>query len=57
MVEIVNEIGKKEGFLLIIERAPIVYSPKAIDITDRIVKEYNTLFAKESKDKQKAKNK
>ncbi len=45
--EIANAIGKKEGFLLILERktAGVIYMPDQVDITDRIVKAYNVKFS------------
>ncbi|MBU1340777.1 MAG: OmpH family outer membrane protein [Proteobacteria bacterium] len=46
--EITNEIGKDEGYLLIIERktAGVVYRPDQIDITDQIIKKYNLKVSK-----------
>lgn len=45
---IVSEIGKKEGYLLILEkkRSAVVYSPEHIDITDAVIQEYNKKTAK-----------
>jgi outer membrane protein len=44
---IVGDIGKKEGYLLILEKveAGVVYAPTAIDITDKVVKQYNSEYA------------
>lgn len=39
--EIVIEVGKKGGYLLIIEKEDVLYSPDAVDITTKIVKHYN----------------
>ncbi|MBW2019933.1 MAG: OmpH family outer membrane protein [Deltaproteobacteria bacterium] len=49
--EIVERIGKREGYLLIIDRriGGVIYAPNAIDITDKIIQEYNALDAKRSK--------
>lgn len=46
--EIVQKIGKKEGFLLIIEKktAGVIYHPESIDITGRVITAYNKLSAK-----------
>ena len=46
--EIAGEIGKKEGFLLIIEKreAGVFYAPDAIDITDKMIQRFNQDFAK-----------
>ena len=46
--ELVKEIGKKEGYLLVFERkeAGIVYMPAKIDITDNVIKQYNAQYEK-----------
>lgn len=46
--EVVTEIGKKEGYLLILEKkqSGVVYSLDHIDITDTIIKQYNKKTAK-----------
>lgn len=48
--EIVTKIGKKEGFLLILEKREggIMYSPNTIDITDKLIQQYNAGFAKKA---------
>lgn len=48
---IVQEIGKKEGYLLILERreAGVFYAPNHIDITDSVTKILNEQTAKEKK--------
>jgi outer membrane protein len=43
---IVDEIGKKEGYLLIINKLGVIYSPNSIDITDKIIGKLNTKFTK-----------
>lgn len=45
---ITDEIGKKEGYQLILERktAGVVYHPEQLDITDQIIKQYNLKVAK-----------
>ena len=45
---LVDEIGKKEGYLLIINNAGVMYSPNSINITDQVIKELNARFAKKS---------
>ena len=47
-ITLVNEIGKKEGYLLIISRVGVLYSPKTIDITDQLIKRLNELHSKKS---------
>jgi outer membrane protein len=42
---IVQEIGKKEGYLLIITKGAVIYSPSTIDITDQLIQAYNEAFA------------
>ncbi len=46
--EIVQKIGKQEGYLLIIEKknAGVMYNPASIDITDKIIIAYNKISAK-----------
>jgi outer membrane protein len=39
--KIVAEVGKSEKFTLILERAQILYTDQAIDITNRIIELYN----------------
>ena len=43
---LVEDIGKKEGYLMIINNFNVMYSPGSIDITDRIIKELNAKFKK-----------
>jgi len=44
VVELVQEIGKKEGYTLIVEKRTggVVYAPTSIDITDAVIQIYNT---------------
>ncbi|MEH0020007.1 MAG: OmpH family outer membrane protein [Desulfobacter sp.] len=46
--KIANEMGKKEGFLLILERktAGVIYIPDQVDITEAVINAYNAEFAK-----------
>ncbi len=48
VVEIVKTIGKKGGYLLIIERREggALYYPNSIDLTDHVIKAYNAKYAK-----------
>ncbi|WP_299977498.1 OmpH family outer membrane protein [Desulfobacula sp.] len=48
--QIANEIGKKEGYLLILEKktAGVVYHPDQLDITDQIIKKYDLKISKNS---------
>ena len=41
LLDLIKKTGKKEGYLLIIDKAAVHYSPSAIDITDELIKQYN----------------
>ncbi|MGA8179794.1 MAG: OmpH family outer membrane protein [Desulfobacterales bacterium] len=47
--EIVNEIGKKEGYLLIKTKIGSPYFQKHIDITDRVIKILDSRYKKDDK--------
>ncbi len=51
VIEIVEAIGKREGYSLIVDRrvGGVVYAPNAIDITDKVIETYNTMDAKRGK--------
>ena len=55
---IISEIGKKEGYLLIIEKreAGVMYYPNTIDMTDQLIQKYNAEFVQKA-EKEKNKNK
>jgi outer membrane protein len=46
--ELVEEMGKKEGYLLIIERrgGGLLYFPNTIDITDKLIQQFNDAYAR-----------
>lgn len=46
--EIANKIGKGQGYTLIVERkvAGVLYAADKVDITDEVIKEYNSTYAK-----------
>jgi len=48
LVGIVEQIGKDEGFSLILEKiqAGVLYCPERIDITDKVIKKYNATVKK-----------
>jgi outer membrane protein len=56
--ELVEEMGKKEGFLLIVEKREggVLYYPTTIDITDQLIKKYNELFAQQRSDESASKS-
>ncbi len=45
---LVEEIGKKEGYLLIINNFSVMYAPGSINITDQLIKQMNEKHAKKS---------
>ena len=45
---LVEEVGKKEGYLLIINNFSVMYAPGSIDITDQLIKQMNERHAKKS---------
>jgi outer membrane protein len=47
--DIVEEIGKKEGYLLIVNKYSVLYAPGSIDITNDIIKKLNAKTAKRKK--------
>lgn len=51
VLQIVEEVGKQEGYLLILERqfGGVLYAPDAIDITDKVVEAYDKNDAKRAK--------
>ncbi len=44
--EVVGEMGKKEGYLLIVNKLGVVYAPNSIDITDKVIGKLNSKFSK-----------
>lgn len=46
--DITNKMGKAQGYILIIEQkiAGVIYAADKVDITDEIIKEYNSTYAK-----------
>lgn len=50
VVEVVREVGKREGYLLILEKREggLLYSPGTIDITDKVIQQYNAKTARDA---------
>jgi len=46
IIQLTQEIGKKGGYLLIINKPAVLYSPTSIDITDQLIQKYNAKYAK-----------
>ena len=49
--DIVQKIGKEEGYLLIIDSAGVIYLPNTVDVTDKVIQKYNTVFAEKMESK------
>lgn len=43
---IIGDIGKSEGYLLIMDKRGVLYSPSTIDITDQVIKKYDSSYVK-----------
>jgi outer membrane protein len=41
VTRITQEIGKKEGYLLIMDKRGVIYSPNSVDLTDKIIQKLN----------------
>ena len=48
-LEIIDEMGKSGGYLLIMDKRGVLYSPTTIDITDEVIKQYNVRYTKNKK--------
>ncbi len=46
VLSITEEIGKKEGYLIIFDKIAAIYVPKTLDLTDKIIQEYNVKYKK-----------
>ncbi len=46
---ITREIGKKEGYLLIMDKRGVIYTPRSVDLTDKLIRQLNAKFAKTKK--------
>ena len=46
IVTLARQIGKEDGYLLILTKDNAVYYPSSIDITDKLIQNYNARFAK-----------
>ena len=52
--EIINRIGKEEGYTMIWEmrETGLTYAPPSLELTDRVIRELNEIAAKEARGKQ-----
>jgi outer membrane protein len=46
VLRIAREIGKKEGYLIIIDKSIAIYVPNTLDLTDKVIQEYNAGYKK-----------
>ena len=46
VLSITEEIGKKEGYLIIFDKIAAIYVPKTLDLTDKVIQEYNAKYKK-----------
>jgi outer membrane protein len=46
ILSIAQEIGKKEGYLIIFDKSAAIYVPKTLDLTDKVIQEYNAGYKK-----------
>jgi len=46
VLSITEEIGKKEGYLIIFDKSAAIYVPKTLDLTDKVIQEYNAGYKK-----------
>ena len=49
ITKLTREIGKKEGYLLIIDKRGVIYAPRSVDLSDKLIRQLNTKFAKTKK--------
>lgn len=48
-LEIIDEIGKSGGYLMIMDKRGVLYAPSTVDITDQVIKRYNANYQKNKK--------
>lgn len=48
-LEVIDEIGKSGGYLMIMDKRGVLYSPSTVDITDEVIKKFNLRYAKKEK--------
>ncbi len=51
VLKIIDNYGKKEGFLLILENIGVVYAPQSLDVTDQVIQLYDTQYTQTGKNK------
>ena len=48
-LEIIDDIGKSGGYLMIMDKRGVLYAPSNVDITDEVIKRYNAKYGKSKK--------
>ena len=41
VTDITKQIGKKEGYLLIMDKRGVIYAPNSVDLTDKVIQQLN----------------
>jgi outer membrane protein len=41
VTDITQQMGKKEGYLLIMDRRGVIYAPNSVDLTDKLIEQLN----------------
>ncbi|MBI5379972.1 MAG: OmpH family outer membrane protein [Nitrospirae bacterium] len=41
LLDIIRKAGEEEKYLLILEQQSVLYTPKTVDLTDKVIKRYN----------------
>jgi outer membrane protein len=41
LLDIIRKVGEEEKYLLILEQQSVLYTPKAVDLSDKVIKKYN----------------
>ena len=49
ITDITQGIGKKEGYLLIMDKRGVIYAPNSVDLTDKLIRQLNAKSAKAKK--------
>ena len=46
ILDLSTDLGKKGGYLLIVNKLGVMYAPKSAEITDQVIEIYNAMYAK-----------
>lgn len=53
LMKIIRDLGKREGFTYIVTNEFVIYNDKSIDLTKRVIDEYNKKYRRERSSKRK----